>query len=334
MNSNNEKISIIVPIYKVERYLCRCIESIMSQTYHNLEIILVDDGSPDKCPYICDKYAALDPRIVVLHTPNSGVSAARNQAIAISSGRYLAFVDGDDFVAPDYIKCLYHILTVTEADISICSSQNIDENAVENNAALNACTYNDKDDSQTISFSPKEALRSLFYQVPFDAAPWGKLFKREFFQSTLFPIGCWYEDFAIMPQIFAQADRICFHPYAGYGYVLRRAGTTLKSFSPEKMQLLDIAESNEKFIRDNYPELLPAAYSRVVRANLHIYSQIPLHPHYKAYRKRIVENVRLRRKDVLFDRNTRTGTRFALLMTYAGFWNIRLFHRLKFLGKK
>lgn len=332
MNSNNEKISVIVPIYKVEKYLCRCIESIIGQTYDNLEIILVDDGSPDKCPEICDKYAALDSRIVVLHTPNGGVSAARNQALAVSDGQYLTFVDGDDFVAPDYIKCLYHLLTVTGADISICGSQNIREDVPENNVSF--AEYTAKDTGGITLFSPEEALCSLLYQVPFDAAPWGKLFKRKFFESIRFPIGCWYEDFAVMPQIFARAKCIAYCPYAGYGYVQRQAGTTLKSFSPEKMQLLDIAEANETFITEKYPELLPAAYSRVVRANLHVYSQIPLHPRYRAYRKRIIKNVCMRRKAVLSDKKTRTGTRLALLMTYAGFWNIRIFHRLKFLGKK
>lgn len=334
MNSNYERISVIVPIYKVEKYLCRCIESILKQTYDNLEIILVDDGSPDRCPEICDKYAMADPRIVVLHTPNGGVSAARNQAIEISSGRYLTFVDGDDFVAPDYIKCLYHILTVTESDISICGYQNIHEHQLPNDTLLRESNYIDTDDSEIISYSSEEALRCLFYQVPYDAAPWGKLYKKELFQSIRFPVRCWYEDFAIMPHIFAKAERICFHPHPGYGYVQRHTGTTLKAFSSEKMQLLDIAESNEDFIRANYPDILPAACSRVVRANLHIYSQIPLQPRYKEYRKQITENIRLRRKDVLADRNTRKDTHFALLMTYAGFWSIRLFHRMKFLLKK
>ena len=114
-------ISVIVPIYNVEKYLPQCIESILRQTYTNLEIILVDDGSPDSCPQICDDYAAKDSRIKVIHQANSGVSAARNSGLKIAKGKYIGFIDGDDYIEPDMYEYLYNLITVYEGNISVCT---------------------------------------------------------------------------------------------------------------------------------------------------------------------------------------------------------------------
>lgn len=329
-----EKVSVIIPVYNVEKYLCRCIESILKQTYQNLEIILVDDGSSDRCPQICDEYSAKDERIIVCHEINKGVAAARNMALELSTGQYLTFVDGDDFIAPDYIECLYHILKLAAVDISLCGSRNIEEDNSDNLSVWKTGEAEKIDASGILFFQRKEALRALMYQIPFDASPWGKMFKKELFDSIRFPEGCWYEDFAVMPRVFERAERFAFYPYDGYGYVQRKQSTTLEEFSDKKMQLIEVAEANERFISERYPELLPAVYSRVVRANLHIYSQIPLNLQYRNYRKQVRKNVRRRRRRVLMDRCARKGTKAALCLTYAGFWTIRVFRRMKFLGKK
>ena len=114
-------ISIIVPVYKTEQYLPQCIESILAQTYKNLEIILIDDGSPDNCGAICDKYAAQDKRIVVIHKDNGGVSSARNAGLKIAKGEYIGFVDSDDYIAPDMYEYLYGLIRCTNADVAVCS---------------------------------------------------------------------------------------------------------------------------------------------------------------------------------------------------------------------
>jgi len=110
-------ISVIVPVYNVEAYLKRCVECLLGQTYRNLEIILVDDGSPDNCPALCDAYGKQDGRIQVLHQKNAGLSGARNAGIGIAKGSYLAFVDSDDYVAPDFIQSLYELLRETGCPI-------------------------------------------------------------------------------------------------------------------------------------------------------------------------------------------------------------------------
>ena len=124
----NQLISIIVPIYNVEKYLKQCIESIISQTYRNIEIILVDDGSPDNCGKICDEYSQKDKRIIVLHKENGGLSDARNKGIDIAKGDYLTFVDSDDFVNIDYIEKLYNSIKFNNTKLAQCGISKVDEN--------------------------------------------------------------------------------------------------------------------------------------------------------------------------------------------------------------
>ena len=114
-------ISIIVPVYKVEKYLDRCIESVLAQTYTDFELILVDDGSPDNCPAMCDAWAEKDSRIRVIHKPNGGLSSARNAGLDIMKGEYVTFIDSDDTVLPNYLERLLTALTVNSADVSVCS---------------------------------------------------------------------------------------------------------------------------------------------------------------------------------------------------------------------
>ena len=120
-------ISVIVPIYKVEKYLRRCVNSILRQSYTKLEILLIDDGSPDACPEICEAYAKTDSRVRVIHKENGGLSSARNTGLEIAEGEYIAFVDGDDYIHSEMLKQLYHALKDTDADLSVCNLQYVNE---------------------------------------------------------------------------------------------------------------------------------------------------------------------------------------------------------------
>lgn len=117
----NPLISVIVPIYNVEKYLARCVDSIVNQTYKNLEIILVDDGSPDRCPKMCDDYAEKDSRIKVVHKKNGGLSDARNAGMAVATGEYISFIDSDDYVSDDFFECLLDVMNKENSDIAECS---------------------------------------------------------------------------------------------------------------------------------------------------------------------------------------------------------------------
>ena len=121
-------ISVVVPIYNVENYIKKCVDSILSQTYKNLEIILVDDGSPDNCPQICDEYAQKDNRIKVIHKENGGLSDARNAGIDISKGKFITFIDSDDYIEKDYVEVLYNSIKENASDMAIGSHKAIYDN--------------------------------------------------------------------------------------------------------------------------------------------------------------------------------------------------------------
>ena len=149
-------ISVIVPIYKVEKYLTICVDSLLRQSYGNLEIILVDDGSPDECPAICDQYQNKDNRIKVIHKKNGGLSDARNAGLDIAQGEYVAFVDSDDFIDEDYICKLYDALQQNRASIAVCGIQIIDES---NKVTEQICVTQDK----KLSFKQRHSIESNFY---------------------------------------------------------------------------------------------------------------------------------------------------------------------------
>ena len=146
-------ISIIIPVYKVEKYIYKCIDSVLNQTYKNLEIILVDDGSPDKCPEICEEYAKKDNRIKIIHKKNGGLSDARNAGLKVATGKYIGFVDSDDYIEKDMYQVLYNNIIKTNSDISIVNLKEVKENEIiENNV---------KDEQNTIEYTKLEGLKKL-----------------------------------------------------------------------------------------------------------------------------------------------------------------------------
>ena len=171
MGTGDTLISIVVPVYGTEAYLPQCVESLLAQTHSHLELILIDDGSPDHCGTLCDRYGEQDRRILVIHQENQGVSAARNAGVKAAHGQYIAFVDSDDWVEPDYLVELLQAAEQSEAD------------AVVEVSGAQVCVW-----------TGPEALRQLCYQKQFDTAPWGKLFRTELAQKTPFPEGIFFED--------------------------------------------------------------------------------------------------------------------------------------------
>ena len=197
----NQLISVVVPIYNVELYLERCIRSIIAQTYDNLEIILVDDGSSDRCGEICDHFAQEDLRIKVYHIPNSGASAARNYCVERSQGTYITFIDSDDYISPDYVAYLFDLLVECDADISCCcfNQTMTDTTAFDMNSAM----------PRERLFTGKEACRELlgdYYDIL--VTVWGKLFKSEIVRQYPFPVGRRYEDEAIVGKYYYSANRV------------------------------------------------------------------------------------------------------------------------------
>lgn len=196
-----EKISIIVPIYNVEKYLKTCLDSIINQTYQNLEIILVDDGSTDNSGEICEEYRKTDSRIILIHKENEGLSMARNFGLDIASGDYISFVDSDDFIARNMMEALYNRLLETQSDMAICSIQHVD-NTGKN--LYSEFTFND------IVFG-KDEFWKIYTSVGHTecAVAWNKLYKRKIFEHLYYPKGRTREDEFLLPSIVERCFRIC-----------------------------------------------------------------------------------------------------------------------------
>lgn len=183
---DNPLISVIVPIYKVEPYLRRCLDSIVNQTYTNLEIILVDDGSPDGCPAICDEYAAKDSRIIVIHKENGGLSDARNAGLDICKGEYISFVDSDDWIADCFIEVLFKSIQDTNAEIGICGY-------IQTSSSYTT-KYNVSNVIKT-TLSSIEATTKLWSKERITyVTVWGKLYNRFLWKNVRFPKGLIHED--------------------------------------------------------------------------------------------------------------------------------------------
>lgn len=194
-------ISLVIPVYKVEEYLERCINSVIAQTYQNLEIILVDDGSPDKCPRICDEYAKKDNRIRVIHKNNGGLSDARNAGIDAANGMYIGFVDSDDYIHPEMYERLWKQLNEENADIVICGIERVYHAGYEvQEVAENAIK----------KYDGLQAIRNILDKNlhVVSVVAWGKLYKKSLFEGIRFPKGKIHEDEFTTYQLFYKSNKI------------------------------------------------------------------------------------------------------------------------------
>ncbi len=227
-----ELISIIVPVYRTEQYLDRCIESIVSQTYKNLEIILVDDGSPDNCPQMCDEWAKKDNRIKVIHKENGGVASARNTGIENSTGEYIGFVDGDDYIEIDMYKTLIENLELSNAEISVCGYHINDETDVNANI---------RDVSQF------DALKKICMGDYKYGVLWNKLYKREVVNGIKMPSLKCCEDLLFNYYTFKNAKIIVECDSKLYHYMQNESSIVHGSFS---IGAFDAVYSKEMILKE------------------------------------------------------------------------------------
>ena len=241
---NKELISIIVPVYKVEKYIHKCIDSIINQTYSNLEIILVDDGSPDNCAKICDEYALKDERINVIHQKNMGLSEARNRGIQISKGKYIGFVDSDDYIEPTMFQDLYNALIDNNADISICNFYIINnkEKVLKNNF-------------KSINYTKIEALKEILLDKNIQSYAWNKLYKRELFKNIKYPIGKKYEDIGTTFYLFEKSNKISYIENPEYNYLNREDSIVFNYNYQTIIDYIEIIIERYKYVDNKYEQL-------------------------------------------------------------------------------
>ena len=229
--SKEPLISLIVPVYKVEEYLDKCVESIVNQTYKNLEIILVDDGSPDNCPKMCDEWAKKDKRIKVIHKENGGLSDARNTGIDIAKGEYITFIDSDDYIEYNYVDFLYKNLDENKADISMGKQYVRYPEKVINTGSGKVYIVN-----------PHDCFDKLLYGEDFDVSATIKLYKKELFKTIRFPKGRIYEDAATTYKLIDKSKKIVLNSMPIYNYMIRRDSISNNHFSLTKMDLITSTE--------------------------------------------------------------------------------------------
>lgn len=235
MNENkNPLISVVVPIYKVEAYLNRCLDSILKQSYSNLEIVLIDDGSPDGCPKICDDYALRDSRIKVVHKENGGLADARNAGVIKSTGEYISFVDSDDFVTPDYIENLYRGISEFNADISLATFQSFER---EDDICFDKRECRFSLLSKESVFERYTSLQTSI-SMPFISAC-NKLYKRALFEGIYYPKGKLYEDSFTSYKLLDSATKIVMTETPLYFYFINPASIMGQKFKEKHLEVLE-----------------------------------------------------------------------------------------------
>lgn len=237
-------ISIIVPVYKVERYLKRCIDSILNQTFSDFELILVDDGSPDNSGKICDEYETKDTRIRVIHKTNGGLSEARNYGIDCARGDYLCFIDSDDFVHCQYLEILYSILENSGADMSICGYS----------------LYHDSDTLNTekygLDIPYKEFSDELLYDEPFInhkwtnlVCAWNKLYHRDLFKEIRYPVGKIHEDNFTYYKLMDKAKKVVYTDEKLYYYYMSENSISRSGFTDKRLHILQAYQEQIEYFK-------------------------------------------------------------------------------------
>lgn len=257
------EISIIVPVYKVEKYLDTCVRSILAQTFTDFELILVDDGSPDQCGVLCDAYAVEDSRIVVIHKENGGLSSARNAGIEAARGKYIGFVDSDDYIAPDMYSFLYENMKKEQADLSMCGLFDV---------------YAGREPKRLPKYyavmGPEEAVEMVLKAEIVSVTAVNKLYKKEVFRNIRFIEGKQAEDAFAAVDILMHCGRIVISSRQKYYYVHRRGSITTKRFSEHDMDVIEAYQYNYGLIARHYPHLKSVARMRICWAHFWVLDKL------------------------------------------------------------
>lgn len=241
---DNPLISVIVPVYNVENYLDECVRSIVQQTYSNLEIILVDDGSTDASSAICENWRKKDKRIQVIHKKNGGLSDARNKGLELASGKYISFVDSDDWIGENLYERMLEKLLDEGAQIAGCKICKVYETYIEEQEIH----------SKQQTFSDKEALLTILKGQDFCAVAWNKLYERDIIGNIRFPYGKIHEDEYFTYKVVARATKLVFVKNAVY-YYRQRSGSIMNHWSSKHLDAIDALYERSKFIEKNYLDL-------------------------------------------------------------------------------
>ena len=250
-----DRISVIVPVYKVEPYLDRCLQSIVGQTYQSLEILLVDDGSPDNCPAMCDAWAERDSRIKVIHKSNGGLSDARNAGMAAASGEYVSFIDSDDWIEPEMMERLLKAMIKDQSDIAACTVKIV----WEDNTPPQLMTV-----QENCVLEREEAQRALLKETLLKQPVWYKLYKTDLVKKIPFDVGKYHEDVFWSYQAVGAATRVSVIDYPGYNYHQRSGSIMGEGYSLKRLDAVEASERRYEYLKREFPSMEREAKLAVV----------------------------------------------------------------------
>lgn len=258
---DNPLISVIVPIYNVEPYLCRCLDSLINQTYRALQIILVDDGSPDNCGKVCDEYSKLDSRITVIHKLNGGVSSARNTGLDAAKGDYIGWVDPDDWIEPDMFEYMLGKAMDNSADIVVCGR-----------AEQYPTRTVIKGWSEETIYTREQALEQLINDQALGSYLWDKLWRASLFDGIRFPEGRTFEDVYVMHVLFSRADKTVCLPETKYYYLQRWDGIVRSQNLKARINRYIADKKRYDDLHEEYPQLSPTLEAKCIEASVNVWN--------------------------------------------------------------
>lgn len=324
MSNMSCKVSIIVPIYKVEKYLDKCIQSIINQTLEDFEVILVDDGSPDNCGKIADKYAKKHNNISVIHKKNGGLSSARNAGLKKAEGEYIAFIDSDDYIEKDMMEYLYKNAKKCNSDIAACGYS-----VIWPNGEIEKITK----DVGDVVYTKAEALDIHLFSGYIDDVSWNKLYKRELFESIRFAEGKLYEDMIIMPLLLSQCEKVSLHSDSKYYYCKRNDSIGGAAFNEKTLSLSTAADDNYNYCKRECPSIKNIIVAKIqwhiVVLNKMILAKQVDHKYVKQIKREIRKNIFY----ILGCRYINYIRKIQLLMVLFSFWLYRIMYP-KVIAKK
>lgn len=307
-------VGILIPVYNSEQNIENCLNSIVNQTYKNIEVVIVDDGSTDNSGNICDKYQKKDNRIKVFHIKNSGVANARNYAIKKCNSDYITFIDSDDYVDLNYIEVLYKIMRKNDADIVSCD--------------LKYCTdlikKKNEIPKEIYILNKKQAMESLMYGKKISNGPTCKLFKKSLFSDIEFPVGKLFEDLGTIYKVIDRTKKVAYINEKKYYYFQNYTSITHAKFNDKSLYILECGETIMNFIYDNYPEIKMAGDYMYFSRAVDIARIIPLKNKYKPEINKIKNILRRYRKKIIKNEYARRHMVFFAYCAYFGIYGIKL----------
>ena len=304
-------ISVIVPAYNVEKFIGKCIDSILRQSFKDFEVLLIDDGAKDSTPEICDACAKKDSRIKVYHKENGGLSDARNYGIDRMQGKYVTFIDSDDYVDSGYFEYLYGLITQEEdIQIAICGKKSVRE---DENASPDPETFHE-------IITGERAVQKMLCGHGSGHSAWGKLYSADLWKTVRYPKGKIYEDYATTYRVMALVDKAAWGNAAMYFYVQHIESIMHQKCSRRSLSLVDIADEETEFIVKKWPALKQEALARKVTSYLKCLQNIlnTKNEEFDDYKQKIVEDVRRHKGELLASKKVALKTKIKIIALLLG----------------